>query len=199
VIVCFRFPTLGECAYGGLVILAAITLLLLIRLNQPVVLSQEARVQIFNNHVEAAATAAEERALQWPAHLFGTRVTAQVPQDIAFAIFLDPANCSNGIASDIKQLNAFHRASEGTVKGYYVAHEQDLFEEFMSLHGIQLPVDRENPMFEHPDTMTTPLVVVLDISSGTVLDAHQPIPNDVQKSNLFYDKWVRLMTRYEKS
>ncbi len=139
-----------------------------------------------------------------PAFVFGQASDSLQMDDkptggISIAILLDPANCSNGLATDLQKLNAFHRNQSDwihSVQGYYVSEQHDLFDQFMSLHGIQFPVVKNSPLVAYLNHLVTPLVLIFDARSGTILDTHQPISDDVQKSTLFYDKWVRLMNRY---
>ncbi len=201
-----RFPKTDEWAYGLLLVLMVIIVLFLIRLKQYNDMHEELARETFEDRIEAEAVAAEEHAFGIPASVFGSseefhRKEGALARGISFAILLDPANCSNSLSSDIEALGAFHRSPSSwihSVRGYYVSDRHDLFEEFVSLYKIRFPVVKENPVASHIDSIhvSTPLVLVLDALSDTVLDAHHPIPDDVHKSRLFYDKWKRLMNWY---
>ena len=201
-----RFPKTDEWSYGILLILLIILVLFIVRINQYSNLHDALARETFEQGIEAEAVEVEEYALGIPAFVFGSsddpqRADSASVSGISFAIFLDPANCSNSLASEIGVLGAFHRFHSSwihSVRGYYVSERHDLFDQFISLHKISFPVVKANPLAAHFDTthVLTPLVLVIDARSRTVLDAHRPIPDDVQKSRLFYDKWKRIMNRY---
>ena len=196
-----RLPTLNECAYGLLAILVAVTILLLGRLDQYNDITQQQAASNFLNQIEAAAVTTEENALKIPAYVFAEteQVRTAPGPGLAIAILLDPINYSNGLATDIQKLNYLHLYPPGnirSVQGYYVSDQHDLFGQFLSIHKIRFPVVKSNPLTGYQDSLSTPLVLVLDAQSGMILDTHQPIPDDVQKSTFFYDRWGRLMNRY---
>ena len=199
-----RRPTLNECAYGLLAVMAIQTAMLIVKLDQSRGLSSLLTDELIANQIEAASVAAEEHALGLPAHWFVNRDDPQseAQEGISLVVLVDPNNCSNGLESDIARLNYFHRHRPGwinSVEGYYVSEQYDLFEEFRSMHDIQFPLSKRSIPLPYMDNMTTPLVLIIDSQSGMVLDTHQPIPDDLQKSQLFYDKWTRLMNRYTPS
>ena len=201
-----RFPKTNEWAYGLLLVLIVIVILFVFRINQYNDLHDALARETFAARIEAEAVVTEEHALGIPEHVFGLsdgsqRADSASVRGISFAILFDPSNCSNSLASDIEVLSAFHRSPSRwihSVRGYYVSERHDLFDQFISLHKISFPVVKANPLEAYFDTtyVLTPLVLVIDASSQTVLDAHRPIPDDVRKSRLFYDKWKRLMKRY---
>ncbi len=127
-------------------------------------------------------------SLKLPAYLFvnqeGAHLEAQ--KGISLIALVGPNNFSNGLKSDIVRLNYFHRHRPGwinSVEGYYVSEQSDLFEEFISMHDIQFPLSKRNiPSSSYMDKVTTPLILIIDSQSGTILDTHQPIL-EVSKNN----------------
>ncbi len=186
----FHLPTLDKLPYVLLGILTVLFVPLLFKLSQPQAISDELRLEIFSYRVEAMATATEEIALELPQGVFGSLVkphNTEVP--ISIVILLDANNCFNGLDSDVAKLNEFHHNPKewiNSVQGYYVSPDKKYLEEFLLSHAIEFPVIHMNPLEEFPDyTISTPLILVLDSKSHTILDTHQPIPDDVLKSRLF--------------
>ncbi|MCY3629217.1 MAG: hypothetical protein OXG94_04280 [Bacteroidetes bacterium] len=195
-----QISPLDKLPYVLLGILTVLFIPLLVKLSQPQAISDELRLEIFSYRVEAMATATEEIALELPIDVFGSPAKPHNAEvSVSIVILLDTNNCSNGLVSDIAKLNEFHRTPRewiNSVQGYYVSPDKKYLEEFILMHAIEFPVVHMNPLEEFPDyyTISTPLVLVLDSKSHTILDTHQPIPDDVLKSRLFYDKWDRIMT-----
>ncbi len=193
---------LDKLPYVLLGILTILFIPLLVKLNQPKSISDELRLEIFNYRVEAMATATEETALELPTGMFESPVKSHNSgASISIVILLDINNCSNGLNLDVARLNQLHRNPKewiNSVYGYYVSLDKKYLEDFISMHAIEFPVFHMNLLEEFPDyyKISTPLVLVLDSKRNTILDTHQPIPDDVLKSRLFYDKWDRIMTGF---
>ncbi len=194
----FRLSTLDKLSYVLLGLLTVLFIPILVKSSQTQGISDELRIEIFSNRVEAMARVTEEIALEIPMDVFKA---VDKPHNtnafLSFVILLDSSNCSNGLDSDVPRLNELHRNPRtwiGSVQGYYVSQDENYLEEFLSSHTIEFPVVHMDPLREFPSyAVSTPLVLVIESMSGTILDSHQPIPDDVLKSRLFYEKWERIM------
>lgn len=155
------------------------------------------------DRVEASIVTSEEQMLSMLMDdKRGIRFVSQgVARDIGtpligFVLLMAPLNCSNSLDFDVKTLNTLHQSIQRfTVQGYYVSKELDRYDEFIGGHDFKFPVKAINPWKEVDDSTmvsSTPLVVVLDMQHNAILDVHRPIPDDVEKSALFYDRWSRI-------
>ncbi len=185
-----------------LVGLLVITVLLLYRHREITALYDENLRDSFLARMEAEAVKVEEQAFQalLPHHLDGVipRGSAVMPDDesgVLFVIITDSTNCSNGLLTDVQVLNRIHgHTSTATVQGYYMDDRDDRMADFISVYGIEFPIEKKQSWEHIPGlaNVATPLVLAYDIRSGSVVGVHHPIPNDALKSKLFYMQWEYL-------
>ncbi len=115
---------------------------------------------------------------------------------IDFVFVFSRHHCGNCVRDEVARLNRIYQNPIVNVIGFSLDSPPDsLSRQFNNSYlGISFPV------YFHPSLMNyyakslgkTPVLYVIDSSTGNILDVHRPIPTDSENTTAFFEKWERI-------
>ena len=111
-----------------------------------------------------------------------------------FVILYSARDCFNCLEMEIPILNEMQNKDNVSVYGYY-SKEKDsyLIDRITELLPPMFPISTLDSLVV--DQIITPTILVLKSQKENtlLLDAHVPIPNDLDRTKEFYQKWNRII------
>lgn len=107
-------------------------------------------------------------------------------------IFTD-LDCANCLAQEVLKLNEIFRQKTYNVVGLYSQKGQTKLQEIVDRYAINFPI-KDLGLFKNTfiqyNMKRTPVILLYNMQKMTIIDAYQPIPNDLSYRDDFYKRLI---------
>lgn len=184
-----------------MVMLLVMNIVLLVDRRDTATAFDQVRRQALVAHLESRYNAEEEALLVEasvvPPPLIDPDL-AESGADLQFLLLASIDDCTNCIEDEFARLNEMSRArllQTIAVRAIIVDADREPRARAVLANLTPAPefqVSIEDVM-THVPKATTPLVLVVRISDGRILDAHKPIPENLSRRDAFYERWRAIL------
>lgn len=123
----------------------------------------------------------------------------QLKKHIILFIFSD-LDCGNCLTQEVLKLNNLHQQKLIQILGLYSQKGQNTLEEVIDRYAIDFPTqifDIHENTFVKSVIMKTPVIFYYDLTKNRIVDAYQPIPNDLIFRDYFYNRIINLIKAFD--